>query len=288
MKPKSIIALILFSVILLSTGCQGVFGPRIKGSGKSVEKTVEVTRFTGVDLAGMGTVNIALGKEPSLKIEAEDNLMEYLEAEVEDGVLRIRIKDNANLEPTQEIRYTVVTDALDSILLSGSGDIIAPSIQDENIKFAVSVSGSGTVETGDLKTRSTKIDLSGSGRIRTAAIEHPAGRLGVSIEGSGRVTVADLDAKSIEGIINGSGKLRVNGGRVTSQNVVINGSGQYIARSVVSKDARVDIPGSGAARVNVKESLGVSIAGSGNVGYIGSPDVSQSIAGSGSVYQMVE
>ena len=48
---------------------------------------------TGVNLATIGHLTIELGDTESLRIEAEDNLMEYIETDVRSGKLRIRTQD---------------------------------------------------------------------------------------------------------------------------------------------------------------------------------------------------
>ena len=67
---------------------QGV-GTTIRGSGNVVEETREVSGVSGVQLATIGDMVIELGDKESLRIEAEDNLLEYFETEVRNGKLII-------------------------------------------------------------------------------------------------------------------------------------------------------------------------------------------------------
>jgi hypothetical protein len=54
----------------------------VRGSGNVVEETREVSGVSGVELATLGTLHVEIGESESLRIEAEDNLLEYIETDV--------------------------------------------------------------------------------------------------------------------------------------------------------------------------------------------------------------
>jgi hypothetical protein len=106
-------------------------------------------------------------------------------------------------------------------------------------------------------------------------------RLRINISGSGK---ADLDLTGDELILKilGSGEANFKGS-MNLQKVAINGSANYNAANLVSKEAYIAINGSGNASVNAEEILNVKIFGSGNLKYQGNPELQQAISGSGSI-----
>ncbi|MBN1872859.1 MAG: DUF2807 domain-containing protein, partial [Anaerolineae bacterium] len=63
---------------------------KVEGSGNVIEETRDVRDFSRVRLAGFGRLHIERGDTESLRIKAEDNLLQYITTEVKDGELDIR------------------------------------------------------------------------------------------------------------------------------------------------------------------------------------------------------
>ena len=95
---KRIGFVVVVSVMALSIlACQVGGLTVVRGSGDVVEEVREVSGFTGVALLeGIGELTIKGGETESLRIEAEDNLMPYLETEVRKGTLEIDVQDGVN------------------------------------------------------------------------------------------------------------------------------------------------------------------------------------------------
>ena len=104
------------------------------------------------------------------------------------------------------------------------------------------------------------------------------------MSGSGHIKIVKLDANSITARLSGSGDIEV-GGRIQSQDVKIDGAGNYRAPDLISTTAKINISGSGSAYTQVLDSLNASISGSGSVHYKGSPQITQNISGAGQVVQ---
>jgi hypothetical protein len=166
MKQRIGLAVVVSVMALSILACQVGGFTRVRGSGNIVEEGREVSGFTGVALAGIGELTIEVGERESLRIEAEDNLMTYLETEVRNGMLEIGVQDGVNLNSTRPVRFYLTVKELDTIVLSGSGDIKAPDLEAE--RFSVTISGSGDVEMGDLSADTLDVVISGSGNLDIA------------------------------------------------------------------------------------------------------------------------
>ena len=283
MKKQWFIVLLASAVMAASSlACSAIGWQGIRGSGHVIEKIFEVDDFTGVELATFGNLYIEVGDEEELRIEAEDNLIRYFEFPVISGMLKIESRPGVPLRPTRPVNFYLTVKALDTIVLSGSGDIEAPDLEAERI--SVTISGSGDVEVGNLAADAIKAQISGSGDLdisRSKAEEQE-----ISIYGSGDVEVGKLDADVIKVRITGSGNLDILGGQVEEQKVTLSGSGDYRAGHLASAEADVRIIGSGTTTIRVCERLEARISGSGDVRYAGSPTVEQSVIGSGDVSQI--
>jgi hypothetical protein len=256
---KTRLSIVLFAVIL-AVALQGCVGFTIvRGSGRVSEEERNVSGFDEVALSGQGTLHIEVGRKESLRIEAERNLMRYLETKVHGDRLRIGVQNGVLLRNTRPIHYYLTVKDLDTLVLSGSGKVIAPDL--EASSFAVSVSGSGEVEMDDLKASDVRIRICGTGDL----------------------SMDELDADVLDVNISGSGDLDIAGGDVKEQVVTISGSGKYMARGLESESARTRISGSGTATVQVSEALDAHVTGSGSVHYLGRPAVETAISGSGDI-----
>lgn len=283
MKTQGII--VLLTVATLACGCLacpvlGLTG--VRGSGHVVEEEREVSGFSGVELATPGNLHIEIGGEEELRIEAEDNLMQYFEVEGNGRMLKIKSRPGVSLRPTKPVHFYLTATELDTIVLSGSGDVTAPDLEGERI--SVTISGSGDVRTGDLDADKVEVRISGSGDMDISGSESREQE--VTISGSGDAEIGDLNADRLKVRISGSGTLDIQGGEVEGQNVTLNGSGDYEARHLESDEADVRINGSGSMTIQVDERLEARIIGSGDVRYAGSPTVELSVTGSGDVVRI--
>jgi len=122
-RTKLLIALVLATLVIMACSL-GNFRA-VRGSGEVVEESRTVSGVTGVELATIGNLTIEVGDTESLRIEAEDNLMEYIETEVLNGNLRINTRNNINLRNTRPVNYYLTVTSLEAIKISSSGDIQA-------------------------------------------------------------------------------------------------------------------------------------------------------------------
>jgi hypothetical protein len=254
----------LILAILVLSACSIGDGRTVRGSGKVVEETRAVSGVTGVDLATLGNLTIEVGDTESLRIEAEDNLMAYLETEVRNGRLSIETQDNVNLRNTRPINYYLTVTGLDTIEISSSGDIQAPDLEAE--RFSINISSSGDLEMGDLEADS----------------------LTVRISSSGDVTMGLLDANTLEVDISSSGNLDIRGGQVKTQDITISSSGNYTAQDLASDEAVVRLSSSGSATIWVQDYLRANLSSSGDLRYRGNPTVDATTTSSGDVTQIGE
>lgn len=212
-----------------------------KGHGETVKETRHVDTFTGVN--SEGAFDIVITQDASLEegqvmIEAPDDLQEYIELDVHNGVLDIENK--RCFRGHNEITIYVKSKEINDISLAGSGNISSTGVL-ETSAMTIQLDGSGNIET-DVKCTSLKATITGSGNVETSGsttsqklkitgsgnIEHfglSSETADVSIEGSGNIEVKvsnQLDAE-----IEGSGTIKYRGHPEINHR--ISGSGELIS-----------------------------------------------------------
>ena len=81
-------------VLLLSAISLNTFATweTIKGNGNLKKEKRNASGYTGIELQGSMDVQIDYGSSNSITVEADENLLPYIETEVENGNLKIRQK----------------------------------------------------------------------------------------------------------------------------------------------------------------------------------------------------
>jgi hypothetical protein len=177
----------------------------VRGSGTLVEEDRPVGNLSRVELTMPGTLSIAAGDTESLRVEAEDNLLEYIQTDVRAGTLRIETRPGINLRATRPIRYALTVVKLDSIAVTSSGDVEAADLQSKS--FSVKISSSGNVTLFSLDATSLDVTISSSGNleIRGGQVE----RQTIHISSSGEYRAQDLPSADAEVILTSSGSATV-------------------------------------------------------------------------------
>ncbi len=238
---KNVFGLVLIALFTLS--CNAQWGKKIKGNGNVVTIERSVGEYDAVAVAGWFDVDIVNGREGELSLQGEENLLEYIITEVKNGKLTIKVKKGYNLQSStwkRGILVTVPVEEINSVALSGSGDIIGKDVLRAD-DFSASMSGSGdinlSVEADNLKTV-----ISGSGDIELSG---KARDFDVTISGSGDVDAFDLEADHVKANVSGSANIKVTANQ--SLTARVSGSGDILYKGDPDK---VDSKASGSGDIN--------------------------------------
>ena len=200
---KIICSLLIIAVSFSS--CDLMLGRRVKGDGKIVTEQRTVNAAHKIKLAGSYDVELTQGPVTAVSIETDENLLPYIVTAEEDGSLVIRSKDHENLYPTQHIKVYITTDKLESIDLSGSGNITGKTkfVGEDNLFMKIAGSGNITIE---VNTPKVKSEIAGSGNI---TISGETKDEEINIAGHGDYKADNLKAENAEVHIAGSGDVKV-------------------------------------------------------------------------------
>jgi len=193
----------------------------IQGEGKIVTQTLDLASFTSIGLSIPATVTIKKGSQQQVTIEAQQNIIDALEREVDNDGWDITFGDNLRVKNYKDITIHITIPTIKALAVASRGDIhVANSFAGlDKVKLAVagsgditfdgsasyakiSIAGSGDVNAENLKVEDCKVSIAGSG---DCSIE-VSGELKVSIAGSGDVRYKGSPKVSVSSV--GSGTVR--------------------------------------------------------------------------------
>lgn len=232
------ISLFVAGGFVLISSCRYVTGERIRGNGDLKTEQRSPGSFKSVSSHGSFNVYVSNGDQ-SVKIEAEDNLLPYIETYVDGNVLQIDTKDNYWLRPSREIKIFVSSPDFESIRSYGSGDINGESKITNPSKLELRVNGSANI----------KMDVD-------------APEIDAETNGSGDIDLRGA-TKTWNGEIRGSGNIKAMDLKSDNATIRIYGSGDADVFATARLD--VHVAGSGDVRYKGDAQISSSIAGSGRV-----------------------
>lgn len=114
------------------------------GSGNIITEKRNTGSFTGISASGGFDVEIRIGAVTSVSIEADDNIMKYVETKISEGVLEIGLK---GLHSTSNIHLKafITVPELNIVDASGGAEITAKDILKSNSKISFDGSGGGQI-----------------------------------------------------------------------------------------------------------------------------------------------
>jgi hypothetical protein len=225
--------------IFLFSSCRQIFGKRVRGNGHVITESRSVGSFNNVHVSGAIDVYVKQDSVSSIKVEADENLMEYIEVKAEGNTLNIRPKDNARLKPSKKIKVYVSNASYKRFKASGACDIVSENSINNPDAISVDLSGSCDVNI-ELRTPKVTAKLSGAGTIT-------------------------LKGETKEFRVVGSGSTDIKCFELLSENTTVDISGAGDAQVFAS--VKLDVHVSGAADVKYKGNATVtqSVSGAGSV-----------------------
>ncbi len=239
MDKKNWLFILAFAVLLLP-GCvidlddDDGFNNCISGRGGTITADLDLNNFEGIKLKVDAVVFIAQGNNQSVVIEAEENIINEIELDVQNDIWDIEFNDCVNNH--DDIRIFITMPYIRFLAVSGSGVIRSENIFDlGNLDWRVS--GSGYIDWA-LNAQNIDSRISGSGKV---FLEGNTEEFDFQISGSGDYRAFNLNAIEGDIRVSGSGDAEV---RVADfLDVEINGSGDVFYKGFPALN--VDISGSG-------------------------------------------
>jgi len=104
---------------------------RIEGSGNVITKDISVKSFDELDASGVFNLQLSQGDKETLRIEADDNLMDLFIVENEGSTLKIKMKKNSNFNSKKQLKVYITFKNLKSMNLG----MVGGTSSDDKLKF---------------------------------------------------------------------------------------------------------------------------------------------------------
>ncbi len=138
---------------------------KVRGNGTIKTESRTAGTFTGVDVGGNIDLYVKQDSARSIKIEADENLMQYIEVKMEGEKLMIQPKDGYNLSGSKHIKVYVSSPVFREIEASGACDIIGENVLTSTDEIAIDVTGASNAEL-ELKAPKISIDMTGASDVK--------------------------------------------------------------------------------------------------------------------------
>src|SRR5215218_9368712 len=205
---------------LLVAGCHHGLGTELRGSGKRELQKREIGPFTSISTEGAFTVEVTCQKDRSLEVEGDDNVLEFVTAEVSGNVLRL--KNTKNYSTNEPVKFRISVPNLEGFSLNGAGHIDIKGMNNE--RFEIDSNGAPTIFVSGT-TKVIDIGVNGAGTINTTKLH--ASRGVVDANGAARI---DLDvADQLDATVSGPSTITYKGDPVV--NKTVRGPGKVERRS---------------------------------------------------------
>src|ERR1700730_6688799 len=112
--------ILIISVIAILTSC---YYRTVRGNGNMSSETRNLNHFSGVRLLGSMNIVLVKGDRNTVEVDAEENILPFVETYVEDDKLVVKFRNNININTHKDVIVKVTTPHIREIDLLGSGDI---------------------------------------------------------------------------------------------------------------------------------------------------------------------
>ncbi len=208
------------------------WGGGVDGEGPRVEKDLQIDNFDGIRLTISANVYLTPGRSQSVRVSAQQNIIDLLETDVDGGVWKITTEEN--LRKHSQIKIYITVPEMTYVRLSGSGDIYTEGTFDNTgNEVELGVSGSGNLEF-NTNARSVEASISGSGDVELGGTTDD---ISLGISGSGDIDAIDMTARNCQVRVSGSGNVKVHA--TQELNVRVSGSGDVYYRGKPNVQSRI-------------------------------------------------
>jgi hypothetical protein len=217
----------LCTVALLLVGCSEA---DIVGSGNIISKDRTAVPFHGIDQRSPCTVIITYGQQPSIRVEADDNVVDRVKTTIVNGVLFIEAS-NGPSTIFRGAKVYLTTNDLRTVFSTGTGSItIGEGFRSESLTMYNYGAGDMQVKAIETERLTTKIEGMGSITLSGVSKEHNA-----SIFGGGNMNAYELTTERSAVAVYQSGSAYVHASNVLFADIFGSGDIVYKGDPVVYK-----------------------------------------------------
>lgn len=212
------------TAIVAALLCGSSFGVQARDT---AEQMRDVPSFKEVLLKGSMDVDITVGGAQSVKVVADDDIIDNIETEVRGDELHIGL-ESGSYRNIKVMRVVITMPEITGVDIHGSGDMQVRGAKAD--RFELGLKGSGDADFSDARFGTLEIGLQGSGDIE---LDGTCASIDVELHGSGDVDASDMECETARVSLRGSGDVEVFASK--SADLGVHGSGDIVLRGEPEK-----------------------------------------------------
>ncbi|HXS00914.1 MAG TPA: head GIN domain-containing protein [Pyrinomonadaceae bacterium] len=201
---------LLLLVSVVAAGCHHGRFAQIQGNGKRELQKRQVAAFTSISTNGAFTIEVTCQKEPSLEIEGDENVLDFVKTEVNSNILRL--ENSQNYSVSEPVRVKISLPNLEGLAVNGAGHIDVKGLK--NDKFEIDTNGAPAITVAGT-TKMVDIAANGAGKVDAQNLH--ATRAVVDARGVAKVDLDVSDQLDVE--ISGPSSVTYNGNPTVNKNI---------------------------------------------------------------------
>lgn len=199
-------------------------------SGKVSAQPKSLAYFNKVVAAGIGNVYIIQGKDQSLAVKTDADLLPLISATVEDETLTLDFKGAAEHSRAEINYYLTIKDIKSIQSLTSSSIFIDEGIETDELFLEIKSFGEMTVK---LKVKQLTAKIQGAGKIRARG---NSASQDIQIIGAGEYLGTELKGDDVAVDIQGTGVATVNANNNLKINIPKEGTVRYCGKPNITKE----------------------------------------------------
>lgn len=197
-------ATFFFGLILLSVSFISCDDEAIRPSGNVETANINIEDFSGLYISHSFEVKVSLSGTENIRINADDNIMPYVEVFKDDQVLAIRLDEDIQLRGNYTLEAEIDAKYLDKFYASGASSItLEDPLDAENIY--IELSGASKF-TGELNSLNADARLSGASSVSLAGFSE---LYDVHLSGASTAGGYDFEVDILDADLSGASQCRV-------------------------------------------------------------------------------
>lgn len=210
----------LFAILIIAalSSCK-----MLTGNGNVIKETRNPGNFTKVHSSGSADVEITPGSNYAVTVEDDENLLPYMETEVENGTLHIHYRDEVSVS-NDHAKIYITAPTLSEVKTSGASNIIVSGILKNSDKISFKTSGAGNIE-GEVDAPAISVSISGVGTVK---LRGSTKDFDCDISGVGHAQCGNLESENTTVSVSGVGEAHVFASVHLSATVSGTGSVYYL------------------------------------------------------------
>lgn len=186
--------------------------------GKVITRPIETSQFSHICLAGNADIKFTQGDTLSVEAYGNEKAIEATDIRVEGNVLTVSRKEDIRGN-VPHIKLLITAPSIESVEVSGAGDIDFKGETELSGDLALTISGAGDIDINKLKCNALSVTINGAGDLTAKKIKSEKATM--QINGTGDID-AEIKATDITLTVNGSGDADLD---VKCNNLTVTASG---------------------------------------------------------------